>query len=92
MRTLVKGLAVLAAIVWSLVAWGSYALIGWVGGFAAQNADAFTGHPETVVFLSWAASVLTSVGLAGVVVAWLFGLALILVAPAVIGRFARRMR
>ncbi len=92
MRALAKGIAVLAAIAWSLVAWGSYALIGWVGGFAAQNADAFTGHPETVVFISWAASVLTSIGLAGVVVAWLAGLAIILLAPAVVGRLARRMR
>lgn len=92
MKTLAKGLAVLVAILWSLVAWGSYALIGRVGGFAAQNADAFTEHPEAVVWLSWAASVLTSVGLAGVVVAWLAGLALLLVAPALVGRLARRMR
>jgi len=92
MRTLAKGLAVLAAILWSLVAWGSYALIGWVGGFAAVNADAFTGHPELATWVSWAASVLTSVGLAGVVVAWLVGLALLLLAPALVGRLARRIR
>ncbi len=92
MRTLAKGIAVVAAVVWSLVAWGSYALIGWVGQFAAQNADMVTGHPETVVFLSWAASVLTSVGLAGVVVAWLVGLGLILLAPAAVGALTRRMR
>lgn len=92
MRALAKGLAVLAALLWSVVAWGSYALIGWVGGFAAHNADAFTGHPEAVVWLSWAASVLTSVGLAGVVVAWLAGLALLLLAPALVGRLARRIR
>ena len=91
MTILAKILLVMAAVVWSLVAWGSYALIGWVGGFAAENADMFTGHPEAVVFIAWVASALTSAGLTGVVVAWLFGLALILLVPAIVGRLARRM-
>ena len=51
-----------------------------------------TGHPETVVALSWAASVLTSVGLAGVVVVWLIGLMLLLAVPAVVGFATRRLR
>ncbi len=62
------------------------------GRLCRAERGCLTGQSEAVVWLSWAASVQTSVGLAGVVVAWLAGLALLLVAPALVGRLARRMR
>jgi hypothetical protein len=70
-------------VLWSLFAWGAYALVGWAGELAATNADLVTGHPETVVLLSQAAGLLTGVGLAGVVMVWLIGLALLLLVPVV---------
>ncbi len=77
MRRLVSTLAVAAAVVWSLIAWGAHALLGWVGGIAAGNADLVTDHPETVVWLSSLAGGLTGLGLFGIVAVWLLGLALI---------------
>ena len=82
MRRLLTGVAVVLGVLWSLFAWGAYALVGWAGGMASANADIVTGHPETVVLLSQAAGLLTGLGLAGVVVVWLVGLALLLLVPA----------
>jgi hypothetical protein len=64
----------LLAVLWSLLAWGTYALIDAVGGLAARNADWATGHPETVVWLSWLANLATGLGLIGVVAVWAIGL------------------
>jgi hypothetical protein len=81
MKRLFTGAAVVLGVLWSLFAWGAYALVEWAGGFASANADVVTGHPETVVLLSQAAGLLTSLGLAGVVVVWLIGLAVLLLIP-----------
>jgi hypothetical protein len=90
MKQLVWGLALVAAVLWSLLAWGTYALVEWVGRFAAANADQVSGHPEAVEWLSWAAGWLTSAGLAGVMVIWLAGIGLILAIPALVRWAARR--
>lgn len=95
MRPLIQTVLVFAATVWSLLIWGSYLLLGWIGGLAARHADAVTGHPETVVWLSWLADFLTSLGLIGLIIAWLVGLAallLIAVAARVLGRRTRSAR
>ncbi|MGL4496038.1 MAG: hypothetical protein ACRCUX_09495 [Beijerinckiaceae bacterium] len=88
MQRLIRFLAIAGAVVWSLFAWGAYALVNWVGGVAARNADWATGHPETVEWLSWAAGLMTSAGLVGVVVIWAIGLVLFLIVAAL----ARRSR
>jgi hypothetical protein len=80
---------VVAALLWSLLAWAAYGLVGWAGGLAASNADWVTAHPETVEWLSWSAAWLTAVGLAGVVAVWAIGAGLILFLPAAL-RFVRR--
>jgi hypothetical protein len=93
MRHLARILAVLAVVFWSLFAWGAYALVGWVGDLVTTNADWFTGHADTVVWLSWATNLLTNIGLAGVVMVWLIGIALILAIPKalrLVGRRAQR--
>ena len=92
MRRLMWILALVAAVLWSFLAWGTYALLGWLGDGLAANADLVTGHPETVVRLSWLAGLLTSLGLAGVIVIWLIGCALILVVPAVLRLAGRSSR
>jgi hypothetical protein len=73
-----------AAAIWSLFAWGAYAVVGWVGGLAATHAGWLPLPPEAAAWLIWAVGPLTSLGLAGVVVVWLLGLLLIGVAALVV--------
>jgi hypothetical protein len=63
-------LAWIAVALWSLFAWGAYALVDVFGDAAVRNADVVTGHPEAVEFLGWALATLRSLGLAAVVVVW----------------------
>jgi hypothetical protein len=81
MSRLVGALALAAAALWSVFAWAAYTLIGWIGGLAGANADRVTNHPETVEWLSLAGGWLTGGALAVVVVIWLVGLGLIVLAP-----------
>lgn len=95
MRQLARVFAVIAAVLWSLFAWGAYAFVGWFGGLVTANADWFTGHADTVVWLSWATSLLTSLGLAGVVVVWLIGIGgigLLLAIPTALRLAGRRAK
>lgn len=98
MRRLLWLLAFVATVLWSFLAWGTYALLGWLGDRLAANADLVTSQPETMVWLSWLAGLLTSLGLAGVVVTWLIGCALILIVVAVLrlagrgGRMSESLR
>ncbi|WP_291864174.1 hypothetical protein [Bradyrhizobium sp.] len=83
--------AAVLATLWSLLAWGTYALVGAVGGLLARNADWATGHPETVVWLSWLANLATGLGLTGVVLIWVVGLiAIAIVAPLLSWLWQRR--
>jgi hypothetical protein len=81
--------AALAAL-WSLLAWGIYALIGAIGAMLASNSDWASGHPETVVWLSWLANLATSLGLFGVVFIWVVGLVAIAIVPSLLSWFAQR--
>src|SRR5690348_10051406 len=85
MRRLLWILAWIAVAIWSLFAWGAYGLLDFFGGVAARNADVVTGHPETVEWLSWALTVLRSLGLGAIVILWGFVSLLILAVPAVLG-------
>lgn len=87
----VKILIAGAAVVWSLLAWGVYALVAALGDFLARNADWATGHPETVVWLAWLSHAATSLGLFGVVVVWLIGLAAIGLAMPLLSVLKRRV-
>ncbi|MBM3573189.1 MAG: hypothetical protein FJX52_12670 [Alphaproteobacteria bacterium] len=77
MRHVLWLLALVAAILWSLLAWGAYAVIGAIGALIAANADWLAQHAERAAGLSWFTDGLTSLGLAGVVAVWLIGLAVI---------------
>jgi hypothetical protein len=85
MKRLLWVLAWIAVAAWSLFAWGAYGLLDFFGGIAARNADIVTGHPETVEWLSWALTVLRSLGLGAIVILWGFVSLLILAVPAVLG-------
>jgi hypothetical protein len=86
MRRLIWIVAWLVVAAWSLVAWGSYGLVGLFGDVAVRNADILTGHPETVEFLSWALATLRSLGLFAVVAVWAVVSLLILGAAAVLAK------
>ena len=77
-------------MLWSLLAWGTYALVGAVGRLVAENADWASGHPETVVWLSWLASLATSLGLAGVVTVWAAGIIAIMIIALLLSRLQPR--
>jgi hypothetical protein len=80
-RRAATALAVIAAIAWSLAAWGAYAFVGWAGAFLAAHADQVAGDPYVVVWLAWIVGAVTSVGLIGVVLVWVAGLGLIALIP-----------
>lgn len=92
MRRLLWILAWIGVAVWSLFAWGAYGLFELFGDVAVRNADTVTNHPETVEWLSWALSVLRSLGLAAIVVVWAAISLLILAVPAIVGLFLGRSR
>jgi hypothetical protein len=89
MRRALWVLAWIAVALWSLFAWGAYGLLDVFGGFAARNADVVTDHPETVEWLSWGLSTLSSLGLAAIVFVWGLVSLLILAVPAIAGFFLR---
>lgn len=78
------------AVVWSLLAWGTYAVVGAIGRLIADNADWASGHPETVVWLSWLANLATSLGLAGVVTVWAVGIIAIVIVALLLSRLRQR--
>jgi hypothetical protein len=92
MRRLLWILAWIGVALWSLFAWGAYGLFDLFGDVAVRNADAVTNHPETVEWLSWALSVLRSLGLAAIVAVWAAISLMILAVPAILGFFLGRSR
>jgi hypothetical protein len=92
MRRLLWILAWIGVALWSLFAWGAYGLFDLFGDIAVRNADAVTNHPETVEWLSWALSVLRSLGLAAIVAVWAAISLMILAVPAILGFFLGRSR
>lgn len=86
MNRLFRLVAMFLAICWSLLAWGLYALVSFAGNGIARNVDWASNNPETVEWLFWGAGLLTSVGLAGIVMVWLAGLAVLGLLMFLIGR------
>ena len=74
MRNLVLIVAAFLLGLWSLFAWGVYALLGYAGGFAAGNADLIPLPPELTF---WVAELLSGAGGVVVWIVWLIGVALI---------------
>ena len=83
-------LAWIGVAIWSLFAWAAYGLVDLFGGLAARHADTVTGHPDTVVWLSWTFGVLRDLGLGAIVVVWALGSLVMLAVPWAIDRFVGR--
>ena len=69
-RNLVLIVAAFLLGLWSLFAWGVYALLGYAGGFAARNADLIPLPPELTF---WVADLLSGAGGVVVWIVWLIG-------------------
>jgi hypothetical protein len=86
MRRLFWILAWAGVALWSLVSFGAYGLLDFLGGVVARNADAFGGEPETVEWLFWFLSGLKNLGLTAIVVIWGIGSLCLLAVPWLIDR------
>ena len=65
--------AAIGFLLWSLLAWLGYAVLGWVGDFTANNAGHLTATTELADWLAWAAEVIGAAGGTLIVILWLFG-------------------
>lgn len=90
MRDFVNRLGLALTILWSLLAWGAYALTEWLGGLAARHSDQVSSDPRTVENVFEALTLLTKIGLFGVVAMWLLGVAFIWLLTAAARFLARR--
>lgn len=68
--------AAIGFVLWSLLAWFGYAMLGWARDFAMVNADRLTVS-EFADGLLLAADLLGTAGGTAIVFLWLFGTALI---------------
>ncbi|QFU17320.1 hypothetical protein [Microvirga thermotolerans] len=84
MRRLVWLAAAFMVGLWSLVAWGVYGLVDFLGSTMARNADVVTAHPGAVEWLSWILGAVRNLGLAAVVFVWGLVALLILAVPAAV--------
>jgi hypothetical protein len=89
MQRVIWIIAAIAFFAWSLLAWLGNAMLGWLAGFVAGNADQLTAVGAPAGWLSWVAALADSVGGALIVVVWLFGGAVIAVAAFVIARLVQ---
>ena len=83
-------IAAIGFVLWSLLAWLGYAVLGWVGDFTANNAGQLTASTEIADWLAWAAEVIGAAGGTLIVILWLFGSTVIAVIAFGISRLAQR--
>lgn len=79
MQRVIWIVAAIGFLLWSLMAWLGYAVLGWVGDFTASNAGRLTAGAEMSEWLAWAAEVIGAAGGTLIVILWLFGSAAIAV-------------
>lgn len=90
MRSLIKIVAAIVLVLWSLFAWAVHALLGAAAGFAVANTWLIPVPPEWVY---WAAAVLdgaSGVGSVLVWIVWALGAAMILIVAAIALKLAGR--
>lgn len=91
MKGLVWIISVIVFAVWSLIAWGAWALVGAAGRVAAQNADVVPGSPELVEWISWLGGTGGEVGGWLVIAIWLLGSIVIFAVTGLVNKlFIRR--
>jgi hypothetical protein len=84
-----------AIVLWSLLTWGTYALVTGAGDFLVANADLLGGGTDVQYWLQWSLRLLEQFGVVLLWIVWAVG-AVLLVATAAIGTKAatvvRRMQ
>ena len=90
MQRLIWIIAGIGFVLWSLLAWLGYAVLGWVGDLTASNAGQLTTNMEMADWLAWAAEVIGAAGGTLIVILWLFGSAVIAVIAFGISRLVQR--
>ncbi len=73
MRISVWGVALVALVVWSLLAWGGHALLDLSSDWAAANADKISSVPDIVEWASWGFRSLGNASEIVVMIAWAVG-------------------
>jgi hypothetical protein len=95
MKKLYWGLALGAVVLWSLLTWGTYALVTGAGGFLVANAELLGGGADVQYWLQWSLRLVEQFGIVLLWIVWATG-ALVLVAAAAVGAKAatvvRRMQ
>lgn len=95
MKKLYWGLALGAIALWSLLTWGTYALVTGAGGLLVANADLLGGGADLQYWVQWSLRLLEQFGIVLLWIVWATG-ALVLVAAAAVGAKAatvvRRMQ
>jgi hypothetical protein len=87
MRISVWIAAIIALVVWSLLAWGGHALLDWSSDWAAANADKISPVPEVVEWVSWSFRSLGYASEIVVVIIWGVGSILIIGVAGLVSRF-----
>lgn len=84
MNRLFWALALGAIALWSLLTWGTYALVTGAGGFLVANADLLGGGADVQYWVQWTLRLLEQFGIVLLWIIWAIG-ALALVAAAAVG-------
>lgn len=92
MKSIVWLISVALFGLWSLVAWGAWALLGVAGRVASQNADVVPGSPELVEWISWLAGTGAGVGEWLVIAVWAVGSIVLFVLTGIVNKLLASRR
>jgi hypothetical protein len=88
LRKIVWALALFAFATWSLLTWGTYALVTGGGDWLAANADLLALAPEWQYWLQWSLRLVEQFGVVLLWIVWGLGSIAILAAAWVTARLA----
>jgi hypothetical protein len=94
-KKIVWGLGLTALALWSLLTWGTYALVTGAGDFVAANADLVAAWPEWQYWLQWSLRLVEAFGVALLWAIWGVGALFIVGGTWLVGRLtasAQRFR
>ena len=88
MKKIVWGLGIAGFALWSLLTWGTYALVTGAGDFFVANADLFAAWPEWQYWLQWSMRLVEGFGIVLLWIVWGVGALCILAGTWLVGRLA----
>lgn len=88
MNKLIWGLAIAALAVWSLLSWGTYALVTGGGTWLASNAGLLALQPDWQYWLQWSVRLVEQFGVVLLWIVWGLGAVTVLVGAWLGTRFA----